>query len=478
MSLSPARNAAFEILMRVETTDAYTSELLHSSRFERLSTADHALVTELAMGVLRWRSVLDHKIAERCNQPPAKLDREVLTSLRLGAYQVLFLDRIPPHAAINESVELVKRAHKKSAAGMVNAVLRRMAGLYSVKKDEPDFRVAHPNWLVERWAQTYGEEMANKICRYDQAKPHAAVRITAAADNRAGIATTNVGAGALTRPAAPRAASGDHSPRSRTKASGTTQALPHERSDLEGMRVEPGKLLSRAALVESGDITRTRAFREGRLMIQDEASQLVALLVREGKNILDCCAAPGGKTRILAQQNPNAKVIAMDLHPHRAKLIRKLVADLNVQVVAADARNMPFAAKFDRILVDAPCSGTGTLARNPDIKWRLKPEDLARLQGYQIEILTAAKKHVAPGGRIVYSTCSLEPEENQQVVERAIAGDPCLRVLECKDELRKLQQSGELTYGDLDSLLTGHFLRTLPGVHPCDGFFAAVLQRE
>ena len=158
--------------------------------------------------------------------------------------------------------------------------------------------------------------------------------------------------------------------------------------------------------------------------------------------------------------------------------MRKLVTEPNVRIIAGDIRQMPFSKEFDRILVDAPCSGTGTLARNPDIKWRLKPEDLARLQGYQIEILTAAKKHVAPGGRIVYSTCSLEPEENQQVVERAIAGDPCLRVLECKDELRKLQQSGELTYGDLDSLLTGHFLRTLPGVHPCDGFFAAVLQRE
>src|SRR5262249_43169059 len=163
----------------------------------------------------------------------------------------------------------------------------------------------------------------------------------------------------------------------------------------------------------------------------------------------DCCAAPGGKTRILAQQNPEAKVVAMDLHPRRAKLIPKLVSEPNVQVVAGDCRNMPFAASFDRILVDAACSGTGTLARNPDIKWRLKAEDIDRLQAYQIEILSAAMKYVAPGGRIIYSSCSLEPEENQQVVERAIAAC-CFRVLDCKDELRKLQKSGELGWNDLD----------------------------
>ena len=422
--------------MRVQTTDAYASELLHSSRYAKLSAADHALLTELLMGVLRWRGVLDDKVASFSTQPLVRLDREVLTSLRLGAYQLLFLDRIPAHAAIHESVELVKRARKKSAAGMVNAVLRKVSDSHSsqmrreVGHPTSDCSSTHPIWLVERWRGIYGQDATEKICEYDQAAPATAVRMTSEQ-----------------RPAS-----------------------------LDGMRFSPGRLLAHAAVV-SGDVTRSKAFRAHRLIIQDEASQLVALLVGRGTNILDCCAAPGGKTRILAQQNPHATVVALDLHPHRARLMRKLVTEPNVRIMAGDVRGMPFSKKFDRILVDAPCSGTGTLARNPDIKWRLKPEDVARLHEYQIEILTAAMKQVAPGGRLVYSTCSLEPEENQQVVERALASDTSFRVLDCKDELRKLQQSGELTWSDLDSLLTGPYLRTLPGVHPCDGFFAAILQK-
>lgn len=426
--------------MRVETTDAYASELLHSSRYVNLSAADHGLLTELVMGVLRWRGVLDDKVTAFSSQPLARLDREVLTALRLGAYQLLFLDRIPPHAAINESVELVKQARKRSAAGMVNAVLRRIsASHFSQMRREVghpafDFSSTHPIWLVERWRETYGPEATQKICEYDQAAPATAVRIGS-------------GASGQQRSAGP-----------------------------EGIRFEPGRLLAHAGVV-AGDVTRSEAFREHRLIIQDEASQLVALLLGKGKNILDCCAAPGGKTRILAQQNPDAAVVAVDLHPHRARLMRKLVREANVQIIAGDVRQMPFSKRFDRILVDAPCSGTGTLARNPDIKWRLKPEDLARLQGYQIEILTAAMKLVAPGGSIVYSTCSLEPEENQQVAERVVSADSSFHAVDCREQLRKLQQSGELTWSDLDSLLAGPYLRTLPGVHPCDGFFAAMLQK-
>src|SRR5947207_11941919 len=188
MSISPSRAAAFEILLRIQTTDAYASELLHSSRFAKLSPADHGLLTELVMGVLRWRSVLDKHIAEHSSQSLAKFDLEVLTALRLGTYQLLFLDRIPTHAAINESVELVKQARKRSAAGMVNAVLRKIAGShFSQKRGEVghpsldnrprDYRAAHPQWLVERWERTYGAEITSKICEYDQSAPQTAVRI-------------------------------------------------------------------------------------------------------------------------------------------------------------------------------------------------------------------------------------------------------------------------------------------------------------
>lgn len=432
MSASPARAAAFEILLRIESTDAYASELLHSSQWAKLSTADHGLMTELVMGVLRWRGVVDKHIAEHSTRSLAKLDIEVLTALRLGAYQLLFLDRIPTHAAVNESVELVKQALKRSAAGMVNAVLRKID-----KDSHGGNDISHPEWLVERWTMTYGADIAREICDYDNKAPKQAIRISAL----------------------------------------QSTSLPDElRAD--GIRLEPGNLLAGAFSVTSGDITQTKAFRERWLVIQDEASQLVALLVGKGNVILDCCAAPGGKTRILAEQNPDAMLIALELRPHRAALLRKLAAADNICVIAADARHFPLDKKFDRVLVDAPCSGTGTLARNPEIKWRLKAEDILRLQAYQLEILSSAMNHVAPGGSLIYSTCSLEPEENETVVEKALAANPEFRLIDCRAELRRLKESRELIIDSIDSLLSGLFLRTVPGVHSSDGFFAAILGKN
>ena len=437
MLISAARAAAFEILMRVEATDAYASELLHSAKFSKLSSADHGLLTALVMGVLRWRGALDEEIARHIRQPLAKLDIEVLSALRLGAYQLLFLDRIPARAAINESVELVKRARKTSAAGMINAVLRKMSSHEpdSTAKEKQSNAVSYPEWLIKRWDRNYGKTTTQHICEYGQAEPQTAVRL------------------------------GDsHSPQ------GTTE--------LPNVQFGPGHLLARSAIVKAGDITRTPEFREHRLVVQDEASQLVAVLVAGGDNILDCCAAPGGKTRILAQENPDATVIAVELHPHRAALLRKLVAEPNVHIVSADACSMPFCTAFDRVLVDVPCSGTGTLARNPEIKWRLKPEDLLRLQQYQIGILQSALQQTVPGGQIIYSTCSLEPEENEQVVEKALAENSGFHVLDLRESMHELRRSGELAWPDIDSLLSGPYLRTIPGVHPCDGFFAALIARQ
>jgi 16S rRNA (cytosine967-C5)-methyltransferase len=330
-------------------------------------------------------------------------------------------------------VELVKRAHKRSAAGFVNAVLRKIA------KNRPeaasfDACSAHPDWLVDRWRQNYGAEAARGICEYDQSAPAPVVRLP-------------------------------------------DPAVIEELKD-EDVRLEPGAFLTNAFRVSGGDITRTKTFRQRRLALQDEASQLVALLVGSGESILDCCAAPGGKTRIIAQRNPAAVVVAMELHPHRSRRLQKLVPDSNVRVITGDARAMPLGKNFDRILVDAPCSGTGTLARNPEIKWRLKVEDLLRLQAYQLEIVSAAMKHVVPGGRLVYSTCSLELEENEQVIEKALAIDPSFNVVNCWEELEKLQASGELACKDYESLLSGPYLRTIPGVHRCDGFFAAILGKS
>jgi 16S rRNA (cytosine967-C5)-methyltransferase len=438
--ISPARSVGFDILQRVEERDSYASELLHASPSAQLSAADHGLATELVMGVLRWRSTLDAAIARASTLPLNKVDNEVLTALRLGAYQILFLDRIPARAAIHESVELVKRARKRSAAPFVNAILRKLSAIPHIPASKPDSspsalaqHYAHPEWLVARWLKSFHATTAEQICNYDQQVPHTAVRL---------------------------------------RDSSADEGLQEQ-----GIQVVAGEFLPSVRRILAGDITTTAAFRQGQIGIQDEGSQLVALLVGSGR-ILDCCAAPGGKTAILAARNPRSEVTAIELHPHRARLLRKLVPASNVRVVAADVRQLPLAEAFDSVLVDAPCSGTGTLARNPEIKWRLRAEDLLELQARQREILQAAADRTVSGGRLVYSTCSLEPEENVEVVEHFLSRNKSFQIVDCRRQLEKLRSEGELTCQQFDSLLNGPYLRTIPGVHRCDGFFAAILQRS
>ncbi|MGH9539446.1 MAG: 16S rRNA (cytosine(967)-C(5))-methyltransferase RsmB [Terriglobales bacterium] len=455
MAISPARAAAFDILLRVERQDAYASELLHSSQYAKLSSADHGLATELSMGVLRWRSLLDEEIERFSDKKGKKVDLEVLIALRLAAYQLMFLDRIPGRAAVHESVELVKRARKASAAPFVNAVLRKLSQSSPTYKttgegkarnpdsssaastssaEEVSRTWAHPGWLVERWVHEFGLDTARQICIYDQHPPQIAIRVPDSAT-----------AGELAK---------------------------------DGIKFAPGRLLTSARRVEEGNVSMTRAFAEGRVAIQDEASQLVGLLTGRGSRILDCCAAPGGKTRVLAERNPQAGIVALELHPHRARLLRQLVPATNVEVINSDVRDYTPSSHFDCVLVDVPCSGTGTLAHNPEIKWRLQAENLADLHQRQLEILRAAMKLVEPGGRLVYSTCSMEREENDQVAEEALAAEPLFEALDCRPELEGLRTEGELAGIEIDSLLRGRFVRTIPGVHPCDGFFAAILKRK
>ncbi|HEV8046297.1 MAG TPA: transcription antitermination factor NusB [Terriglobales bacterium] len=445
MPISPARIAAFDILLRIEREDSYASELLHAPRYSNLSVADHGLATELVMGVQRWRSLLDKRIAEHSSQKISRLDSEVLTALRLAAYQLLFLDRVPGRAAVHESVELVKCAKKRSAVPFANAVLRKLSAVtgesYSVSAIEKLKTVedlaessAHPLWLVERWIQAFGFETAKQVCAYNQQVPETIIRIV---------------------------------------DSNIVDELKREKIELA-----PARLLTSAYRVIAGDIAHTRAFRENRLAIQDEVSQLVSLLVGRGSRILDCCAAPGGKTRTLAERNPNARIVAMELHPHRARMLRNLVTANHVHVISADARNPPISELFDRVLADVPCSGTGTLARNPEIKWRLRLEDLADLQTRQLGILVSAMQRVSPGGRLVYSTCSLEKEENSALVEKAMALDRSFHMIDCRAELERLRTDGELQWENLDSLTDGPYLRTIPGTHPGDGFFASILEKR
>jgi 16S rRNA (cytosine967-C5)-methyltransferase len=442
MPISPARIAAFDILLAVEKKNAYASELLHSESYKRLGNADHRLATEIVMGVLRWRSVLDQQITAQSSQSLKKLDVEALTALRMGVYQMHFLERVPARAVLHDSVELVKRARKKSAASFVNAVLRKIQNIPKTQnaiapgKNAAELAAtsAHPSWLVERWIAQYGVDVTRALCEYDQRVPETAIRFF-------------------------------------------DVAAPGELEDA-GIKLEPGKLLRSAARVVEGDITKTKAFRDGKVAIQDETSQLVALLVGSGKHILDCCAAPGGKTRVIAERNAHAEILALELHEHRALLLRKMVPQKHVEVKTVDASQFSFPNPFDRILADVPCSGTGTLARNPEIKWRLAPGDLQDLASRQSAILRSAMRQLASGGKLIYSTCSLEPEENAAVVEAALSQEPGFRLVHANEELERLQREGELSWPGISSLTQGPYLRTVPGIHPSDGFFAAVLTRN
>jgi 16S rRNA (cytosine967-C5)-methyltransferase len=440
VAISPARVAAFSILLRVQRESSYAVELLHSGLLDELSPVDRNLTTEIVMGVLRWRSVLDETIARLSFTPFRKLDFEVLTALRMGVYQKQFLSKVPAHAAVNETVELVKHAKKVSAAGLVNAVMRKVKSAaydpHASKLSGVDYlssALAHPRWLAERWASSFGDEIAQKICEYNQRIPATVLRLSNAEDESLLAA--------------------------------------------QGIQLASGALMATARVVTSGDVSTTQMFREGQIAIQDEGSQLVAALVGIGRRILDCCAAPGGKTAAMATRLPEAEIVATELHPHRATLLRRLAPQQNVKAVTADALALPYGADFDRVLADVPCSGTGTLARNPEIKWKLKPEDILDLQSRQIAILTAAMRYVSRGGRLVYSTCSLEPEENERVIAACVPAGSEFRIIPVCTELERLQDSGELVWKKIDDLISGDFLRTIPGVHPCDGFFAVVLEK-
>jgi 16S rRNA (cytosine967-C5)-methyltransferase len=377
--LSPARVAAFDVLRGVHE-GGFASELL-LARCAALERRDAGLASQIVFGCLRFQGQLDFLIRRFAGRDP-KLDPEVRIALRMGIYQMRYLERVPPHSAVSESVELVKRARKRSAAPLVNAILRK------VNRDPvtwPDRATALscPEWLLSKWELQFGAEIAKRIAEAANREPEMYVR---APDGARGLEPTAI-AGCY------RASDGEPPPGAR---------------------------------------------------IQDIGSQSIVPLLElaPGMTFLDLCAAPGNKTAQALESGVNA--IACDLHWRRLKYVNGCP-----RVVLDASRPLPIKVQFDRILVDAPCSGTGTLARNPEIKWRLQPDDLRRFQQLQIAILSNALSRLAPGGRAVYSTCSLEREENEDVVAAVAASLPAIGILETR--------------------------RRIPGRDCGDGFFAAVL---
>lgn len=443
-SISPARGAAFKILMKIERGKGHSDDLLRAPAVASLSPQDRNLATALVLGVLRWQIQLDQQIQAHLARPNARLDAEVRIALRIGAFQLLHLDRIPARAAIDESVELAKQAGHRFAARMVNAVLRKLAAAPPAEFTEDSaaclaLASAHPAWLVERWVRFFGLDTAKAICRHGQQQPVPQLRL---ADRSA-----------------------------------------EEELAQQGIALAPGSLLSAARTVTSGDVTATTAFREGRIRMQDEGSQLVAEIAGRGNAILDCCAAPGGKTLIFAEHNPQARIVACEASPQRLETMRERFAPHAQQIECrlADVTTLAENARYDLALADVPCSGTGTLGRNPEIRHRLKPDDLPRQAERQRAILSAAVRVVGPGGRIVYSTCSLEPEENEEVVAAVLASTPEIRPLPMHARIDAMLTEGLLTPAGAEhlhqSLTPEGFLRLMPGTLGTDGFFVALFEK-
>ena len=409
MGVSPARRSAFIVLMKVETERAFSTDVLHSSLLDSLTERDRALVSEIVLGCLRRQGEIDYFLTQATQRGLDKLDPEVRAALRMGCYQMWFLDRIPARAAVSESVEIIKRAGKRSAAGLVNAVLRKLSDRPNSSAD-----LSNPAWITERWRGIYGPEVTASILKANLQQPPTYLRLNA------------------------------RYPLGETLAQLASEGVETEATEMPWCRV-----------VRLGRPGATKCYQQGRIRIQDISSQTVTPLLdlEAHHSFLDVCAAPGGKTcQALEQSGDSGRAVAADLHLHRLRTMRAL-ATVRLNLVSLDAEtSLPLRQTFDRVLVDVPCSGTGTLARNPEIKWRLTPKDLDDLSHKQQRILSNALAALGPDGVLVYATCSLEPEENQAVVEAVLEAET--------------------------GFTSGAYLQRVPGRDAGDGFFACRLERR
>jgi 16S rRNA (cytosine967-C5)-methyltransferase len=447
--ISPARTAAFHALRAVAAGRADLPSALSRSRDGLSDHRDRALAAEITTGTLRWQRTADHLIEHFARRRLSKIDDDVLVILRLSVYQLLHLDRVPASAVVDDAVTMTRAARKQSAAGFVNAVLRSLLRerhrlpLPARPSDASDRAAAiaylsithsHPEWLVSRWLDRYGFDGAEQWVRFNNETPHLTIRANRLRTTRDALCSTLAQDGILSQ---------------------SSRYAP------DGLIVTDGNPLSRPV--------------DGTFFVQDETSQLVPLMLgaRAGERVLDLCASPGGKATALAAEMEDAGlIVASDVRPRRVKLLAETVRSSGARCVrvacVGTSGPLPFRHAFDRVLVDAPCSGLGTVRRDPDIRWRRSEADLAALARDQIVLLDRAADVVKPGGRLVYATCSGEPEETDAVVAAFLETHQDFALSDVRSELAALTP-----------LFDGRgILRTLPHRDRLEAFFAAALTRR
>ena len=430
--ISEARRIAFEVLCQISLRGAFSDNAVHSKLASDLALRDRRLMTELVYGTLRWQGLLDHALMQVSARAWDEVDPELRVLLRISLYQMWFTERVPDHAILDDAVELAKRRSTKSASGFVNAVLRTLsrwrpwADPETIRSWPPWVQVSLPKWLWERWSDRLGVDRARAYSLSLNQAPRCAVR-----------------------------------------------AVPGSRGTIKGpCAIEASDLVPGAHFLAAG--SSSRDLPPG-FMVQDEASQLIPQLLGSttSRHVWDTCAAPGGKSAILSEMcGESGWVVSSDLNRRRARQLSSALLSLSQRsgsmVLVADARRSPpFRTCFDAVLADVPCSGLGTLRRNPEIKWRVQPKQLARFQREQLAILRSVSESVRIGGLLLYSTCSTEPEENEQVVERFLGSHRQFRI-------RKPQFPP-----GIEAWLDGEgLLRTFIEARPWDGFFAALMARS
>lgn len=438
------RELALDGLLQVEKSGAYSNLLLNSLiEKNKVEGKNTGLLTEIVYGTIQRREALDFYLQPFLKKKP---EQWVKILLRLSLYQMLFLDRVPAHAVIHEAVEIAKKRGHQGIASLINGVLRSVQrqGVPSLETiSDPAERLAvetsHPKWLVQEWIEEYGIDAARKMCKVNMLPPVPTARVN--------VSKTTV-----------------------------EEALAILKE--EGIEARRGELAEDAILIEKGNVAHTRAFQDGFLSIQDESSMLVARALgpEQGDDVLDSCAAPGGKTTHIAERlHGTGRVLSLDLHPHKVKLIRQQTNRLglsNVDTKAMDARKVGEAFQpesFDKILVDAPCSGFGVIRRKPDIKLGKQPEDSKRLSHIQLAILREVAPLLKRGGRLVYSTCTIEKTENENVMQQFLQSHPEFEWdTSMKERLPKA----------LEPYTHDGQVQILPHYFATDGFYIACLRKK